>query len=608
MATLSRGLKMLRLMVAGLMLLAAGTLHVAVAAEGDPGDEVPGRFQEYDLLMKVRPDLALIAGDEEKFPVGLKVLWLRALKRPDPELQRLVIDTMAMAYEENLQGLEIALGELTKLASADDQDLDVLRATVQTLILLDPREHEELFAKLAVVKGRAISEIVEPALTAWGSTVMQQDWVERVEEQSASASQMILAMKGIAAIKATKPKNALQRLTRNASALRQLRITAARTLGKVDPSGQVQLATDILAEKSRPQALNALLALAAIESDDSENSIAVLNGLVNNDNSAVQSEALRHLYRIDYQLVEPFVDQLIGSRDVNVRWWCAKSMVDGLDSKRIAMLASLLDDLNPTLRRFAGSSLVQFSDSADLKPIVIKEVQNVLAKNGWRGCEQACVVLAKLDHDPSAQRMVELLGHPRGDVQVAAAWGLTQLRVAEVLPDMLDHAESIYQGLSSKQLNARMPGVTLHLAHLYLAFGDQAYTPSEPLLRKMIEKSYEYGEFARPAAIWALGMFHEGDADSDLVPLLTERLLDEEVEFPEMFFVRVMSAVSLGRMKATTVVDEIQGYVELGDLVGSAARWSVEQITGTPVPVPSMRRTTNTKDHWFLTPLPADPR
>ena len=99
-------------------------------------------------------------------------------------------------------------------------------------------------------------------------------------------------------------------------------------------------------------------------------------------------------------------------------------------------------------------------------------------------------MFGKIDHEPAAERMVELLGHPRGDVKVAAAWGLTQLRVADVLSDMLDHAESVYEGLKSGQLNARMPGVTFHLAHLCLAFGDQGYTAAEPLLLKLVPKSY----------------------------------------------------------------------------------------------------------------------
>ncbi len=606
MATHASSLKKLRLILVGLIAVVSVTPGVPPAGAQDPGDVVPGRFREYDMLMKQRPALEFFKKKELGFPAGLQELWMKALKRPDPELQRLVIDSMAMAYAQNLQGLESAVGELVTLAAADNQDLDVLRAAVQTLVVLDVREHQELFARLATEKGAPISEIVEPALAKWRSRVMQEDWVSRVETQAASPSQIILAMNGIGELKAVQARDALQTLTKNSSALRRLRMTAARTLGKVDPGGQVELAKQILAQRSRPEALNALLALAAVEADDSAGSIAVLEGLVKNENSAVQSEALEHLYRIDPELLVPFIDELVESRDANVRWWCARTLVAGRDVQRVPTLSNLLNDLNPGLRRFVSRSLVEFCDSEDLRPAVIAETERVLAGNQWRGCEQACVVLGRRVYKPSAERMVELLGHPRGDVQVAAAWGLTQLRVAKTLPDILDHAESTFQGLVSKQLSESAPGVTLHLGHIFNAFGDQEYQPAEPLMRKFVPKSYDYGEFSRSAAVWALGMLHQGDADSDLVPILTERLLDDGGEMPEMDWVRIMSAVSLGRMKATSAVDSLQGYAGDTDLVGSASRWAVEQITGMPVPLPTLRDTSNTKDQWFLTPLPDD--
>ncbi len=107
----------------------------AVLAEG-PGDDVPGRFDEYELVMLERPLLELMPGQPIKFPEGLVELWMRALDRKEPELQRLIIDTMAMAFAENLQGLDVATERLVTLVSQENQDLDVLRAAILTLISL----------------------------------------------------------------------------------------------------------------------------------------------------------------------------------------------------------------------------------------------------------------------------------------------------------------------------------------------------------------------------------------------------------------------------------------------------------------------------------------
>ncbi|MAI70977.1 MAG: hypothetical protein CMM01_08720 [Rhodopirellula sp.] len=571
------------------------------AAEG-PGDEVPGRFDEYELLMRERPTLSLMTPQELEFPEGLVELWMRALRRQEPELQRLIIDTMAMAFEEKLEGLEVAVDELVALASADKQDLDVVRAALQTLIVLDIREHQELFADLAEAKGAAISEIVEPALATWQSKVMEEVWIDRVREQAASPSQMMLAIQGLAAIGSGGANAGLQSLVRNSSALRKLRLAAARALGVLAPEDQIKLASELEAE-SRQQVLDAFLGLALIEGIDSVEAVTTLQKFVSNPNSAVQSLALGHLYRVDFELVVPYVSGLLGSRDVNVRRWCAKSLIDGAKPQDVAVIAGLLNDINPDLRSLAANSLVDLAQDPRLKSNVLLEVEKVFSGDNWRGCEQACVVFGKLDYEASADRMVELLGHPRGDVKVAAAWGLTQLRVAEVLPDMLDHADSVFQGLKSGQLNARMPGVTFHLAHLCLAFGDQGYTPAEPLLVKLVPKSYDYGEYPRPAAVWSLGMFHKDDPEPRLVASLVERLQDDAGMVPEIELVRIMSAVSLGRMNAESAKDALAEYSVKTNLLASATRWGLEEITGERVPLPPHTPTTNTKNQWFLTPL-----
>jgi hypothetical protein len=570
-------------------------------AEG-PGDNVPGRFDEYELLMLERPRLSLMKMQDLEFPEGLVELWMRALKRKEPELQRLIIDTMAMAFEEKLQGLDVAVEELVKLASADKQDLDVVRAALQTLIVLDVRDQTQLFADLAAAKGAAISEIVEPALANWQSKVMQDAWIARVKEQAASPSQMMLAITGLAEIGSTGANEALQSLVLNTSALRQLRMAAASALGTVAPEEQLTLSSNLQKAASK-QIVDALLGLALIDGNDSAEAVEILQKSVGNENSVVQSLALGHLYRVDYKLVVPHVSRLLDSRDVNVRRWCAKALVDGRKAEDVAAVAGLLNDVNPGLRTFAATSLVDFAEDQELKPLVLSEVEKVIAGDNWRGCEQACVVFGKIDHEPSADRMVELLGHPRGDVKVAAAWGLTQLRVAEVLPDMLDHADSVYEGLKSGELNARMPGVTFHLAHLCLAFGDQSYTAAEPLLLKLVPKSYDYGQYPRPAAVWSLGVFHKDDPEPKLVSSLVERLQDDEGMVPEIELVRIMCAVALGRMNAESAKDALAEYAVNTNMLASATRWGIEEITGEAVPLPPQKPTTNTKNQWFLTPL-----
>ena len=123
------------------------------------------------------------------------------------------------------------------------------------------------------------------------------------------------------------------------------------------------------------------------------------------------------------------------------------------------------------------------------------------------------------------------------------------------------------------------------------------------MLLKLVPKSYDYGEFARPAAVWSLGVLHNDDPEPELVASMVERLQDDEGMVPEIELVRVMCAVSLGRMNAVSAKSALAEYSVNTNMLASAARWGMEEITGEPVPLPPRKPTTNTKNQWFLTPL-----
>ena len=328
----------------------------------------------------------------------------------------------------------------------------------------------------------------------------------------------------------------------------------------------------------------------------------MLTKLVSHDSTVVQSEALERLYEIDFQLVDRHAEKLISSRDANVRRWIAKAMVDKQDIGRIGMLCLLLDDVNPSLRREVATGLIKLAEIDELHDEVIDRTMDVLNQDQWRGCEQAAVVLTRLDHQPSGERMVELLGHERGDVQVAAAWGLSKLRIEELLPDMLDHAQSVYDGFRSGQLDDSMRGASLHIAHLFIAFGDQRFKPADALLRKYLAKDFSLGYQSRPAAAWALGMIYEDDVQEDLVPILVQRLDDAGSPEPEDDDMRWMCAIALGRMNAESALPSLGNNAVPSAGVGYACYWAIERMTGEKPPPPK-----NLKERindFFLMPIP----
>lgn len=600
MATHARGLNSLRrsILLLGLAVaVCCVTMPRAAAAELYSDVML---FSEYDLSMYVRPEIP-VGESIVEYPAGLKELWFKALDRPHAELQRMVIDTLAIAHRRGVEGLTAAQPRLLELSKDPNQDIAVLRSIAQTLVVMEAREHADTLAELALQHGASIGQIVEPALAQWKSTELQQAWLERVTKANSSQTMMTLAINGLGMLDSTEATEPIKKLLYNTGESLALRLAAARVLGQMYETGLVDVAQRLLDLPSRPRELHPLLAIQLLGRHDDPEAIEFLTKLIADDSTVVQSESLERLYEIDIQLVDKHADSLISSVDVNVRRWVAKAMFDTQDKGRIEQLCSLLDDVNPTLRRDVSAGLIKQAEIDALRGEIIERTTEVLNRDQWRGCEQAVVVLTRLDHKPSGQRMVELLGHDRGDVQVAAAWGLSELRLKEHLPDMLDHAQSVYEGFKSGQLNDRMRGASRHVAHLFIAFGDHRYREADPLLRKYIPKDYSMGQQARPAACWALGMIYEDDVQEDLVPLMVARLNDDAGPEAEDDDVRWMCANALGRMKAESAIPDLRKHRGTGS-VGYTCCWALERMTGEKPLLPKTEKAVIRE--WFLMPVP----
>ncbi len=566
---------------------------------------VPLRAQhpmpDYDLEMYDDPALIPLEY-RERFPDGLTQLWLKALQRPDAELQRLVIDSIAIAHRRGVSGTKETVPRLLALLAKPNQSLDVSRAALAALIAMDAKEQAASMAAVAVKQGPTFSQIVEPALADWKSPVMKHVWLQRITAASASQTMMIYAIDGLAALRESAAADQLTMLLLGKGQRPPVRIAAARALGTIEPPGVVDLAASALRDSSIKGELRWLLAIELLAHRDGEKTVEVLKQIVSGSGSAFQARALERLFQIDHRIVDAMADKLLESDDVNVRRWCARAMIAARAADRIKPLATMLGDVNPSLRREVAAALIDLAEQANLREIVTQQTMRVLKMDQWQGCEQAAVVLAKLDHKPGGPRMVELLGHNRGEVQVSAAWALKQLAIKELLPDMLDHAESVYDGFKSGQLNHYMFGPSLKMAHLFVAFGKQRYRPAEDLLRKYLPKDFSLGLYSRAAAAWAVGMLYEDDAQEDLVQIFSERLADLIGQYPETKEMRRMSAVSLGRMHSESALPNLRRFASGPDEISRICYWAIEQITGEPPP--EFEPIVMEISDWLLAPLP----
>jgi HEAT repeat protein len=243
----------------------------------------------------------------------------------------------------------------------------------------------------------------------------------------------------------------------------------------------------------------------------------------------------------------------------------------------------------------------------ELRQHVLGEAMRVFATEDWRGLEQATILLTQLDHRPAAGRLVELLSADRPEVFVTAAWGLRKLAVAETLPAITTYVgdEFARVGTDDELPGRKTISVNLidhQLSQLNQLLGQERFRPAEPVLHKFVPKRNLVGE-SRAAAVWALGLIHEGNAIPALVAEMEVRLHDTTGIPPEDPRVRRMIAITFGRMKAADALPSLRKYWHGKpgeEPTENACGWAIERITGEVVPAPEPIR--RTPQNWFLRP------
>src|SRR5205823_3156492 len=127
---------------------------------------------------------------------------------------------------------------------------------------------------------------------------------------------------------------------------------------------------------------------------------------------------------------------------------------------------------------------------------------------------------------------VQLLRADRPEVFVTAAWGLRKLAVRDTLAGALRYVgDELRRQLKGNNLpgrkGIRTDWIDHQLSQLNQFLGRQKYGPADPVLRQFIPKRpAPVINESRAAAIWALGMIHQGKEVPDLVTSLEGRLND----------------------------------------------------------------------------------
>jgi HEAT repeat protein len=534
-------------------------------------------------------------------------LWLEALKRPDADTRCRAVDAIAVAKRRGVKELGNAVAPLRAALDQPDQFPAVRLAIAKTLIELDAKETAASLFEQSRAGNSDLRELIEPALARWDYQPARALWLERLNAPSVLHRNLVLAIRGLGAVREEQATERLRELVLAQHTPASIRVEAARALGLLRDAG-LEKDAERLAADAQPRALVARLAAAwLLRRHKSPAAIEILQRLVKDPEPAVAAIAVGWLFDLDVDLLVPAVQYLVAASDPTLRSFGVDVLFQRPTAKHLSLLADRLDDYHMHVREKTRGRLHELATNKALREAVIAEASRVLGARQWRGLEQATVLLAQLDHKPAAPRFVTLLSFDRPEVYVAAAWGLRKLAVKETLPDVAKHVDKTWKQFAGRwdPMRIRVDWVEHQLSQLNQFMGQQKYRPADALLRQFIPKRMDglLGE-ARAAAVWSLGLIHEGEGDAGLATALEARLLDTAGPPPEDARVRRMSALTLGRLHAKSALPTFRKFcptLVLGqDPIYNSCVWAINQITGEPIIPPPTGQMV--RRDWFLIP------
>jgi HEAT repeat protein len=531
----------------------------------------------------------------------MAALWQQALVRPESDLQRLAAESVARARELGLEGFDGSVPTLRQILADKTTHPAARYAAAHALVALNDRDAAPALFEASRNEGSELRQLVEPVLAAWNFEPMHPVWLDRLADPHTHRRELVLACNGLARTRNERGVPALTSIALSPFRPADLRLVAARAAGEISASGLEQHARTLqIGASGQATVIERLCAVGLLTRHQSEEAQRQLAELGRDPEPAVAAAALNVLFSIDPAHVLPLAERSLQSPDPKLRQCGVDAYAAVPTPDRMVRLADVLDDPHITLRSNAREALFRLAGRAELDAAIRGSAFDVLGRDGWRGQEQACLLLGALDYEPAAARLVELLEAERPEVMYTAAWALRMLAVRETLPALFEQAQ---RQTTARLNNADRRGLDEQVAFLFEAMGRMEFREAEPLMRQYVPKNFALGDHSRCAAIWALGLLHAGQPDEELAVQLVERLRDAASIPSELFSVRQVCAVTLGRMGAVSALPAIREFVvpTSADPLALRARWAVITLTGEDIPVPSV--IVKYKTGWFLEPL-----
>lgn len=555
---------------------------------------------EPDYLIDSDPKLE-IPEPIRNFNPAMKTLWLSALDRPETDMQRMAAETIARAHDFGVPGLEDAVPHLEAILEAEKSHPAARFAAARALIALESRESSGKLWNASQRYGADLRQLVEPALAKWEFGPAKDAWIKRLDDPATRYRDLVLALRGLAQIRESSALAQLLAMAKDPLRDPAIRLEAAAAAGQAATTGLEALATQLSRDKSPAQHITALLAVRLLARHEDQAAQQLLIELAGHGEPAVAAAALERLSEIDQTLILPLAETAMQASDPQIRRQGAAAYLNNPTVARVEPLSALLSDPHPDVRHRVADGLFRLCETPELGLRIRQAAIETLAGDRWQGQEQAALLLGALEHQPAANRLVELLESPRTEVGNAAAWGLRKVAVPETIPALIDKAQR--QTVRRRQMID--PTIDPQVAHLCEALGVLKANDAVPLLTQYIPKNPIMGERSRSSAIWALGLIKEGQRDAELEEALIDRITDFDEQKTESDLVKQTCMVTLVRMNVADAAPMLRGIIQSRRVLprmGLALRWAVKQFTGEELPPPEPMTAGGLR--WFLEPFP----
>ena len=553
------------------------------------------------------------------FPPRLKTLWLEALARPEVDNKRLAADTIAIATQAGMPGLQDTAPRLIAELDAPKANPIVKLAAARALIALEARQSADVLMKHALADGWDLAQLIEPALARWKHGPMNAVWLKRLSDTTAKSRPLLLAIQCVelAEVKAALPR--LRELALDKKLGPDIRMAAASVLGRLKPEGQEADARQLAAGDPMVNRVDHLVAAALIARHQGGPAELLLMQLAVDPEPAVMTIALRRLLELNPLLVEPINGQILVNPDANVRLLAVQIFLGQKSVAIVGHLGVLLDDPHPQVRRTAQAALIELAKIETLNAAVRETATKVLALEAPRGLEQAALVIGGIDHEPAADRLLQLLHHPKPAVSITAAWALRRLLVPATAAPIFEKVKADTEKsmiplplMTAYDMDA-VSAMYLQHEHLLEALGLLRHREVVPLLYLFfptppvrlnppdIRLDTVWVHELRIRAMWALGKIHENEPQADVVEKLAERLRTYD-----NVYVGATCAMSLGRMQAKSTLELLRKEFKPGDeydILKFGCAWGVAKLTGEPIAKLVMKPTILSRSGWFLQSL-----